>query len=970
MPTDPWAEFEEVTPQAPAPSAPRPIISVPDYRGRDDARGDAQLQLGQSAEARAGRNEADQNLKDSIQNAQTLKGSYEALTPIKEYRAILPQLIQSLDLPEDPTADTTLLYNYAKVMDPGSVVRESEQGMAAGGASVFDGAVANLKKQLGIEGGGSLTPEVRQRLKRDMLQRVQGMGKAYRQQRQRYTADAQAYGIDPARVIGPDDFDPYVDEFNRLRDREAQKAGTGASTGLNAPQQKNGLYPGETPEFGMDKWGQPDSPFDREQALRAMGINGDQESRMVAFWNQNRNNPNLTPETAKQWFQASGIPAPSDAAIAETIDKLRKGFQIGNIDTSGAEQAYRQDLRASNAERGFDPSGAGGYAARAAQGAAFGLTDEVYGLVGGLDALINNRGVADGYTRARDETRQAFDDMAANQGALGTAAELAGGLAGGFGVASRAPLTAARAATEGAAAGALAGYGYGEGLGDSLGSAALGGATGAGLGYGIGRGVEALAARRAAQAGQPLSEGGQVIAAADRLNNQFGTNIAPIPADVGGAATRRATGGAAQLPLSAGPIVRGAENVSSEAKAARDAIARLNGTVATDEAAGEAALTGAQKYIRNSQTKVRSLYAQAEKLGGKEAVDLANARQVLDDNIAEMSQTPGGAPGLARLQSLRATLDQPYPVEGVKRMRTTLNDEFMGDGLRNSDLQRRVGQVVDAAEIDVADSLAAAGKGDAAKAYQEAAAAHKERVGVIDDVLAPIIGRDRDNPNSVEQVMRAIDSATKTNGAKLGRFLSSLPPEDAETVRATLISRLGSVGDGRQNAAGDAFSLNDFLTHWNKLSSPAKSQLFGGETRAALEDLAKVAEGTKEAQRFANSSNTGGAVGLVVSGGVASEFFNKPIRTALFFVPQHVGGKLLASPKFARWLAKMPSQPAAIERHVSALTKIAANDNAIAQDVLGLKSALEGVLGQLGGSAKSAAAPTPQTGSTEPGERR
>lgn len=440
------------------------------------------------------------------------------------------------------------------------------------------------------------------------------------------------------------------------------------------------------------------------------------------------------------------------------------------------------------------------------------------------------------------------------------------------------------------------------------------------------------------------TEGQQVLSAADRLNSQFGTKIAPLPADVGGAGVRNATSGAAKLPLSASPIVSASQAVSREGQAARDAIARLAGNPKEMETAGEAALNGAQKFIQTSRNKVKALYAKARAQGGDEPVDLANARQVLDEQIAELSQVPGGAPGLEKLRALRAELNQPFPVEGVRGMRTNLRDQFAGDGLRGSDIERRVGLVADAAEDDIIASLAAAGKQEAAQTYKAAAAAHKERVEVIDNILAPIIGAKGSAPKSGEEIMEAIGRASQRNNARLGKFIDALPVEDAATVRSTLISRLGVASKGTQNAAGDAFSLPQFLTQWNAMTPSAKRTLFGGELRAALDDLATVAGGTKQAQAFANSSNTGAPMGLLATGGSLSQIASHPVATISFLAGQYGLGKLLASPRFARWLARAPSKPAALAAHTGKLGQIAAADSAIAADALGLQQRLEQAL--------------------------
>jgi len=445
-----------------------------------------------------------------------------------------------------------------------------------------------------------------------------------------------------------------------------------------------------------------------------------------------------------------------------------------------------------------------------------------------------------------------------------------------------------------------------------------------------------------------------------------------MPADVAGATTRRATSVAAQLPLSARPIVAGAQKVAEEAGKARDAVALLAGNPKGLEGAGQAALSGAQKFIKSSKARVDALYAKARSQGGRVPIDLAEARNVLDANIAELSQVPGGGAGLERLKALRAQMDQPYPVEGVRQMRTQLRDQFMGEGLRGSDIERRVGQVLDAADMDITSGLQAAGKGGAARAYAEAAMAHKERVSVIDNILAPIIGGKKDAPKSGEQILQAIQAATANNNARLGAFLKALPDEDAATVRATLISRLGRAPKGNQDTEGAAFSLPQFLTHWNDMTPEAKNTMFGGELRSALNDLAKVSEGTKAAQHYANHSNTGGIVGAVATGGPVASLYAAPISSTLALAAQYGGGLLLASPKFARWLAKMPSDPATAGQHVKALSRIAANDNALAGPVRELAQHLEQSLGIL--PQKSAAAqqggvplPKPSAGKTNTG---
>src|SRR5690606_13235399 len=116
-------------------------------------------------------------------------------------------------------------------------------------------------------------------------------------------------------------------------------------------------------------------------------------------------------------------------------------------------------------------------------------------------------------------------------------------------------------------------------------------------------------------------------------------------------------------------------------------------------------------------------------------------------------------------------------------------------------------------------SLVNAGRGDAAQAYRMADRFWRERVDEIDRTLAPIIGKD--GAKSAEQAFQAVERMTRTQGGnaqRLARLMSSLPDEEAAMVRATIIGRLGNARSGAQNAAGDAFSPQTFLTNWNDMS--------------------------------------------------------------------------------------------------------------------------------------------------------
>lgn len=510
------------------------------------------------------------------------------------------------------------------------------------------------------------------------------------------------------------------------------------------------------------------------------------------------------------------------------------------------------------------------------------------------------------------------------------------------GLGREAALSAARGAlartmaTEGAAYGAAHGAGATDGSALDRGIGALAGSVVGGVSapvLGVAGGKLFGPSAAGAAERNALTEGQEVAAAAARQ----GVDV--LPADVGGPATRVATSAVAQTIPGAPSIVSAAKKTIEQAQGVRDRVAAKFGQALRQEGAGQTAKKGARSFISRTSAEARKLYDEAENAAGGASVPPTKAIATLDRHIAELSETPGGANGLARLQALRDELAKgDVTVRGMRNMRTALNDEFAEAGLRSSDIKRRVDQVTDAAAEDVISGLQAQGKQGAAQRYRVADRYWRNRVKTIDEVLEPIIGKNNDK--SGEKIVQAITSDMQGNNARAAKFLRSLPEEEQGIVRASIISNMGRSTKGTQNAEGDAFSLSTFLTNWNEIGDTAKLAYFGKEGRAALNDLAMIAEGTKAAQRYANHSNTGGALGNLVTGLTAMSdimTFGKTVAGEFAL------GRLLASPRFARWLARAPRKPnAGAERaHLATLTKIAQSEPAIAADVLDFQAALQ-----------------------------
>ncbi len=211
----------------------------------------------------------------------------------------------------------------------------------------------------------------------------------------------------------------------------------------------------------------------------------------------------------------------------------------------------------------------------------------------------------------------------------------------------------------------------------------------------------------------------------------------------------------------------------------------------------------------------------------------------------------------------------------------------------------------------------------------------------ISDVLSGVLGN---NLNKGEgAAFEQINRWAQTKGGDFKRLslaIRSMPTEEANTVRASVLARMGQASPGRQNADGLQFSPAEFATQWHKVSPRAKAVLFPDAShRANIDDIALAADGMKRAGQFANFSNTslGTNAAVHVAGLVKS-----PILTLALAGGEYGLGKLLASPHVARWLARAPKtdNPASLRAYAKSLPKLAAANPAIAGDLRSLFTAI------------------------------
>ena len=423
-----------------------------------------------------------------------------------------------------------------------------------------------------------------------------------------------------------------------------------------------------------------------------------------------------------------------------------------------------------------------------------------------------------------------------------------------------------------------------------------------------------------------------------------------LPADLGGTGTKILTSGAKASPLSAGPIRTQARKAVGQVEQASDRAARSQGASMTTDKAGETIRGAAEKYVAGTRQRGESLYDRAYQAAGRvKTIKPARTVQAIDDQIARLGNEPTAeARALSReLAEFRDSIADGVSIQGLRDARTRLSSGLYDGQMRSSTTQGMYKKILGNVANDIDAGLRSVGKDKAADIFRRADSFWSGRVEHIDEVLQPLIGKGTQKGG--EQIVQTIESMARGQAggnARLSRVLAEMTPQEAGQVRATIIDRIGRATPGQQDATGEAFSAGSFLTNWAKMTPQAKASLFSDKgLRQNLNDIAVIAENMKATQSMANFSNTAMAVtgGGQSIGAVAIGAALHPLVAAVIGGGQYATGKLLASPGFARWLAKAPKtqNPAAIRKYSEGLGVLAGREPLIANDAKALQQYLQ-----------------------------
>lgn len=365
--------------------------------------------------------------------------------------------------------------------------------------------------------------------------------------------------------------------------------------------------------------------------------------------------------------------------------------------------------------------------------------------------------------------------------------------------------------------------------------------------------------------------------------------------------------------------------------------------------AGQAIQGGIRDFRANFKAKQGALYDKLDQhIDPNSPVDVTRTKQVLSTLNEDIPGAPelskqfknariqsieqaiasdtAGAPGTVMVYQrppvggggiMNAPVQQPpvlvqvppgpttnqLPFQAVKKTRTLVGNEIADTNLASSVPRSKWTPLYGALADDMQAAANAAGT-DAAHAYKQANDFSRAGMTRLDRVQ-PFV-----NPDAPEQSFNLLNRTLGDNTSTFQAVKKTLPEGARGTVAATVIDKLGKATPGQQNAAGDAWSPETFLTNWNRMSARGRKELFSGFPNATqvqrdVESAAKATSMMRDNSRmWANPSGTGANMAARATLGLAPlSFMASP------FAPLAIGGGLFVT----RGLAEAVTNPASVK---------------------------------------------------------
>jgi hypothetical protein len=321
-------------------------------------------------------------------------------------------------------------------------------------------------------------------------------------------------------------------------------------------------------------------------------------------------------------------------------------------------------------------------------------------------------------------------------------------------------------------------------------------------------------------------------------------------------------------------------------------------------------------------------------LAGQQKIPVNNLRNLMSDASIQDVAAVGAGDTAKVLNRIPALLDETgnvsYP--RLKIFRTTLGQKLSSPSLMG-DERAALKKIYGSISEDMKAAIVANGGEKGLQAFNKANNAFARSQELLEKSINPLI-----EAKTPESVYSLALSGSKQGGSNIKPIMTALNPTQKDFVRGTIVKKMGTQNAGLQDATGEVFSPNKFLTEWNKMDNPlnreAIQNIFTPDQVKAVRSLNKAIASIKETSKIANKSNT--VPGLTWAGlglGVAASPITA-VAAGKTILGARAFAELFANPNFVRWLAKAPKvQPKELPKYISELSIITAANPAIREDV-------------------------------------
>jgi hypothetical protein len=407
--------------------------------------------------------------------------------------------------------------------------------------------------------------------------------------------------------------------------------------------------------------------------------------------------------------------------------------------------------------------------------------------------------------------------------------------------------------------------------------------------------------------------GGPIHSTAENQTQAIGANVNQIIDNLN-------PGGAALTPTGAGEAINAGVTAAKQSmrQAEQAAYSNVDTLVPPDS----------QVDVSGTLGKLDTLATPAPGAAATTGALISPTISTLRDNLASDATAAGGT----------------LPYSSVRAVRTAIGNKIdwgfaPADPVTNGQLK----QVYGALGNDL-DAHASAVSPEAASAVSDAStlyAANQAKRTVLNGIV--------NKAGGPEAVYQAATNGTKQGATKIGAVMSTLDPQNANVVRATVLNKLGQAVPSAADSPG-SFNAATFLTRWNQLAPEAKDALFGssgnpGTLRKSLDSITQTIGTLRAAgHTLENPSGTGGSLGHILSmGGILSDVMlgvltgHPHVALAGIGAPavNNVIARALVNPRTARWLAQTTKMPtSALPNAINQLAKMGqATSDPDAQDL-------------------------------------